>query len=244
MDFRDRIHPERQVAGFSALDGTLRFYNFVQAAIRQSEARRILDFGAGRGAPFDTETGWMRQVLDLRQSGAEVWAADVDPVVEEHPASDHRVILTPGEKLPFADAFFDVVVSDWTFEHIQQPEAIANELLRVTRPGGYICARTVNAYSYLKLASSLLPNRLHSKALGSIQPDRKEIDVFPTVYKMNSVARIRALFPNCTIGWYRDSADPSYFFGSKVVYRAFLALHRLLPNSLAVTICFFIRKND
>lgn len=244
MHFLDRIHPERGVAGFSKRDGTVRFYNFVKAAMARIEARRVLDFGAGRGGPLATEKRWLRELQDLRQLGAEVWATDIDPVVRQHPASDHQVVLEADAALPFADDFFDVIVSDWTFEHIADPEAVAAELLRILRPGGWICARTPNKYGYVKIAASLVPNRLHVKVLNRVQPDRKEKDVFPTVYKMNTIGQIRRLFPGCQVNWYRDSSDPGYSFGSSVIYRLFRIVHWALPDGFATVICFFIRKDS
>lgn len=244
MDFRDRIHPERDVGGFTKLDGTVRFYNFVKAAMARVEAKRVLDFGAGRGGPLFTEVRWRRELQDLRQLGAEVWAADVDPVVRDHPASDHQVALELGTALPFVDEFFDLIVSDWTFEHVQEPEQVASELLRILRPGGFICARTSNKYGYVKLMASVVPNQLHVKALEFVQPDRKHEDVFPTVYKMGSVGQIRRLFRGCEVSWYHDSSEPAYFFGSGLLYRLFMLLHRLLPDALATSVCFFIRKPE
>lgn len=244
MGFLDRIHPERGVAGFTKLDGTVLFYNFVKAAICQTDAKRVLDFGAGRGGPLHTPIKWRRELQDLRQFGAEVWAADVDPVVRDHPASDHQVILEFGKPLPFGDAFFDVIVSDFTFEHIDGPELVARELLRILKPGGFICARTANKHGYIKLAASLVPNKHHVKALERIQPDREERDVFPTVYKMNSVSQVRALFPGATVSWYRDNAEPAYYFNNGALYRLFKLAHKLLPEVFATSICFFIRKDD
>ena len=242
MHFLDRIHPERGVAGFTKSDGTILFYNFVKAAACRVGARRVLDFGAGRGALFDTPVRWRLELQDLRQFGAEVWAADVDPVVTDHPASHHQVVLELGAPLPFEDDFFDVIVSDFTFEHIEQPERVAAELQRVVRPGGWICARTVNRLGYIKLASSLVPNRLHVKALSRIQPGRQEQDVFPTVYRMNSVGQVRKLFPGCEVYAVHDKAQPAYHFNNPLIYRLFRALHAVLPGALAPLVYFFIRK--
>ena len=242
MSFLDRIHPERKVAGFTKRDGTLLFYTFVKAVIYKVGAKRVLDFGAGRGGPLHYPVKWFREMQDLRQSGAEVWAADVDPVVHEHPCSDHQVVLEIGAALPFADEFFDVIVSDYTFEHIEHPEQVAPELLRVLKPGGYICARTPNRYGYIKVAASLVPNRLHVRALNRIQPHREDKDVFPTVYKMNSVGQIRKLFPGCEVSWFRDSAEPSYYFGNGLLYRADRVLHWVLPDPFEALVHFFIRK--
>ena len=204
MHFLDRIHPERGVGGFTKLSGTVLFYNFVKAAMARTGATKVLDFGAGRGGTLHTEMAWVRQLQDLRQLGAQVCAADIDPVVRQHPASDEQVVLERDGPLPFADESFDVIVSDWTFEHVEKPAEIAAELLRILRPGGYVCARTTNRYGYIKLAASLVPNGLHTKVLESVQPDRKPEDVFPTVYKMNSVSQIRRLFP----GWSTARSSP------------------------------------
>jgi SAM-dependent methyltransferase len=242
MDFRDRIHPERGVAGFTKLDGTVRFYNFVKAAMARIAAKKVLDFGAGRGGTLETDIPWRRQLQDLRQLGAEVWAADIDPVVRSHPASDHQVVLEPTGPLPFPDEFFDLIVSDWTFEHIAEPEMAAAELLRIVRPGGFICARTSNKFGYIKLAASAVPNRLHKKALEIIQPGRRHEDIFPTVYKMNSIREIRRLFPGCEVWGYRDNSEPAYFFNNPLLYRLFLAVHWILPDSMATILQVFIRK--
>jgi SAM-dependent methyltransferase len=242
MHFLDRIHPERGVGGFTKLDQTVRFYNFVKAAMARIDAKKVLDFGAGRGRPLATDNRWMRELQDLRQRGAEVWAADIDSAVQHHPASDHQVLLEAGVTLPFADDFFDMIVSDWTFEHVADPETVASELLRIVRPRGFICARTPNGHGYLRIAASLVPNQLHAKVLGRVQPGREEKDIFPTVYKMNTVAQIQKLFPGCRVHWYRDSGDPAYFFDNAAIYRLFRALHRVLPDRFATIICFFIGK--
>lgn len=230
------------MAGFTKLDGTLLFYNFVKGAMREVDAKRVLDFGAGRGGPLQGPVRWRNDVQDLRQTGAEVWAADIDPVVQHHPASDHQVVLELGKPLPFEDEFFDVIVSDFTFEHIEKPEEVAPELLRILRPGGMICARTVNRRGYIKLAASLVPNSLHVRALSRIQPNREAQDVFPTVYKMNTVGEIRRQFSGCEVSYYRDNAEPAYYFNNGLLYRMFKALHWVLPNTLATLVCFFIRK--
>ena len=141
MHFLDRIHPERGVGGFTKLSGTVLFYNFVKAAMARTGATKVLDFGAGRGGTLHTERAWVRQLQDLRQLGAQVCAADIDPVVRQHPASDEQVVLERDGPLPFADESFDVIVSDWTFEHVEEPAEIAAELLRILRPGASRCPR-------------------------------------------------------------------------------------------------------
>src|SRR5689334_4258481 len=49
MDFRERIHPEFRLDGFTKLDGTITFYSCIRALMLRTESKEVLDFGAGRG---------------------------------------------------------------------------------------------------------------------------------------------------------------------------------------------------
>jgi SAM-dependent methyltransferase len=236
------IHPERALTGFTRLDGTVRFYSFVKAIMRQLDARRVMDFGAGRGAWQELDAPWLRELHDLRQYGATVIACDVDTAVLQHSASHEQVVLDPDGPLPFEDGSFDMIVSDRTFEHLEDPAPVARELLRVLRPGGFICARTPNRYGYVTMLAQLVPNRRHVALLSRAQPDRQARDVFPTYFRLNSVRDMRRHFPGCEVTWFRDSAEPSYYFGNPWLYRMGLLVHRLLPDALATSLCVMIRK--
>lgn len=236
----ERFHSEYSVSGFTKLDGTVRFFGFVRSLCHSG--MRVLDFGAGRGAwVHEDPSPYRRHLRDLRTRGARVVAADVDEAVKENACSDEQVLLTEGGPLPFRDDEFDLVVSDFVFEHIDDPATVSAELRRVTKSGGWICARTANRYGYVTWASRLVPNRQHRAALRRIQPSRKEIDVFPVVYRLNSVRQVRSHFPNCDVHYYRDSGEPAYHFNRTALYRMFLILHNLLPDVLNTGIAFFIR---
>ena len=242
-----RMHPETRIDGFSHRDKAVSFYSFVRAAALRTEATRILDFGAGSGAYFEREAAedgslWRAELMNLRNTGAHVVACDIDPAVRRHPCSDEQVVVTAGAPLPFADESFDVIVSFNTFEHIEDPAFTATELLRVLRPGGYVCASTPSRYGYVALAASLVPNRLHAAVLRRIQPRRRTVDVFPTFYRLNTPAELRRHFRGCEVWHYHHSSEPAYTFDRLWIYRAFLLLHRLLPGPLNMLLCAFIRK--
>lgn len=247
--FRQRMHREAGIDGFSQRDGVVRFYAFVWACTLRTRAGRVLDYGAGRGVQFLRSTAadgslYRRHLLDLRNTGARVTACDIDPVVREHPCSDEQRQIRADAPLPFEDESFDVIVCDNTFEHIEDPGFTAAELLRVLRPGGYVCARTPSRYGYVALAASLVPNRLHTAVLRRAQPRRAAADTFPTLYRLNSPAQLRRCFPGCTVYHYHFSGEPAYSFESPLIYRTFGLLHRLLPGPLNVTLCAFIRKPE
>lgn len=246
-NFLIKIHPEMSIDGFNQNDGTVKFYGFVRACLLQTNAKKVMDFGAGRGAFYYINTAedgslLRRYLQDLRTAGVEVTACDVDSVVLEHPCSDHQVKIGIDEKLPFDDNTFDVILSDHTFEHIENPAQVGSELLRVLKPSGYICARTPSKYGYVALVASLIPNRFHAKILGRIQPDRMKEDVFPTAYKLNTLGAVKRYFPRCEVAYYYFSGEPSYFFGNRIIYSILRILHRVLFGSLNASFCVFIRK--
>jgi SAM-dependent methyltransferase len=247
MSFLKSVHPELGVDNFSRLDGTVIFFSFVKAAMKRVGAKRVMDFGAGRGQVFHDrdkpESSLFKlELMDLRTDGAKVWACDIDPAVLAHPASHHQHIIGADAKLPFEDGFFDVIATDVTFEHVTNAQEVAVELMRVLKPGGWLCARTPNKFGYVSLITRLVPNRHHVKALRYILPEREAQDTFPTAFKMNSVGDIKRLFAGHEVLWYRDSAGPSYYFGNRILYALFMGLHKILPNTLATSLCVFVRK--
>ena len=227
--------------GPQGLDGSRLFFWHVRKRLKETGAARVLDFGAGRGGWF-TQSDEAREVFDLRPH-AEVWACDIDEAVLTHPGSDKQVLLTEGERFPFPDASFRLIISDVTFEHITTPAFVASELKRILAPGGTICARTPNKWGYPALFARFVPNRFHRALVSLAQPGtRFEHDVFPTAYKLNRPRTVMRHFRGCSVEWYFDSAEPSYCFGSPLVTRTMKTVHRLLPETLSTSICFFITK--
>jgi SAM-dependent methyltransferase len=68
----------------------------------------------------------------------------VDPLACDYAAlfpawqSRARTIAAAGERLPFADATFDVALCDNVVDHAEDPAEIARELVRVLAPGGLL----------------------------------------------------------------------------------------------------------
>ena len=56
--------------------------------------------------------------------------------IEKDPSVD--VVVPPGEKFPFKDAHFDMVITTSTFEHDPMFWMTIREMARVTKLGGYI----------------------------------------------------------------------------------------------------------
>ncbi len=71
-------------------------------------------------------------------------AVGVDPLADEYPRlfprwqRRARTVRGRGEELPFADASFDLVLSDNVVDHAGDPRQIAVEMCRVLAPGGLL----------------------------------------------------------------------------------------------------------
>lgn len=87
--------------------------------------RTVLDVGAG---PSEFARAF-------RSAGAHYVPIDHDATVAS--VRDGGVV-GDALRLPFADGSVDVVFSSNMWEHVPDPEAVADELLRVTRPGGVL----------------------------------------------------------------------------------------------------------
>ena len=205
-----------------------------------------LDFGAGRGEWFEDDPAhYRRELQNLRGRCAFVDGCDLDPVIERNRSLDRASVIEPGAPLPYEDERFDIVVSRYVFEHLTDPVWASRELLRVTKPGGWICAITPNKWGYVALAARLTPNTLHAGALKFVQPNRKEEDVFPTAYALNTPADLKRHFGrHAYIHAFRSSSTPTYHFGRSWIYRAQALLHRVLPPQLDKGLFVFIRKHD
>jgi SAM-dependent methyltransferase len=236
------VFQEVEVSGFSHIDQEVAFFTQVAALLRPDDV--LLDFGAGRGEFLDNDPVLYRRSLqDFRGRVAHVDGCDIDSSVLANPTIDDAKVIIGDRPLPYENDRFDIIVSRYVFEHITNPEWVARELLRVTRPGGWICALTPNKWGYVALAARLIPNRLHARLLHRAQPHRKDEDVFDTAYRLNRPRTIRRYFGGAAdVYHYSTSAVPSYHFGNSAVFRAQLLLHRFLPRALDVGLAFFIQK--
>jgi len=237
-----RHYPEIAVGGFSRVDWAILFWSQVAALLRPDH--RVLDFGAGRGEHIlDDPVAYRRDLATLKGRCREVVGCDVSEAVLSNPFLDSADILDPRGTLPYPSNSFDMIVSRFVFEHLADPARVAAELVRVLKPGGWLCVVTPNKWGYVALGARLVPNRLHARALGRVQPGRKAEDVFPTLYRLNSPADLRRHFGHaCDVHSFRLSGDPAYHFGSPLLYGLFRTAHALLPAALQTAICAFIRK--
>ncbi len=101
----------------------------IREAAPHLEDARVLDDGSGIGT----------YVERLRPLAREVWGLDFESERVREAASrlgPDRLLVGAGEALPFADATFDLVVSNEVIEHVADDRRACAEMIRVLRPGG------------------------------------------------------------------------------------------------------------
>lgn len=239
---KQRFYPEANISGLSHIDGTVTFFNQIAAIMRPTDL--ILDFGAGRGELLlDDVVAHRRNIANFKDRCHHVDGCDIDPVVLQNPFLDDAAVITAGRPLPYEDNRFDIVIARSVFEHIEDPDFVARELLRVVKPRGIIAATTPNKWGYIALAARAVPNRLHVRVLSRSQPERKAEDVFPTRYRMNTGRALRHAFgDNAEVFITRKAPEPAYHFGRPALYRALKSLNKHCPDSALPVLDVFIRK--
>ncbi len=111
---------------------------------RFHDCRRILEVGCGSGIISST-------LAEAASSGCAVDAVDV--VDSRTITTGYRFSMTSGTALPFADATFDIVVSNHVIEHVGDEAAqIAHlrEIKRVTTPDGIVYFAMPNKWRLLE----------------------------------------------------------------------------------------------
>ncbi len=91
------------------------------------QGRTVLDIGAGQ-EQFGRE---------FVARGARYLAVDLDDEALRS-GPDRGAVVGRGEQLPFADGWADVVMSNNVLEHVHAPGVVADEMVRVAKPGGLI----------------------------------------------------------------------------------------------------------
>lgn len=195
---------------------------------RVTPQSHVLDLGCGRGG-----------VVELLWRDVEL-AAGLDPdapSLNEHRAAGMPVIRGVGERLPFIDESFDLIVCLWVLEHLREPLATLREVRRVLRPGGHFIFVTPNLRNPM-----MIMNRI-GKALPGLQRrvvprvyGREEADTFPVQYRINTVDAIREQAQQAELRVYdlRVVADPTYLALNSVLFRASVLSERMMPKGWGV----------
>jgi 2-polyprenyl-6-hydroxyphenyl methylase/3-demethylubiquinone-9 3-methyltransferase len=151
---------------------TIRFFvNPVRSGYFQRVLARERALTQGRRQLLDVGCGGGILAEELARAGFEVTGIDPAPETLET-ARAHalatglsiRYALGSGERLPAADASFDVVTCCDVLEHVDDPDPVIGEVARVLRPGGLFFYDTINRTFLSKLTAIKIMQEWRSTA--------------------------------------------------------------------------------
>lgn len=155
------------------------FADRIGAALRADDY--VLDLGAGAG---------IISAMDFRGKVGRVCGIDLDPRVTENPFLDEGRVCD-ANSIPYPENSFNLIFSDNVFEHLEQPELVLKEALRVLKPGGKLLFKTPNRRHYMPLIARMTPHRFH-QFVNRLR-GREYRDTFQTVYRANTPQDVQAL---------------------------------------------------
>jgi SAM-dependent methyltransferase len=243
MSVVDAWRPETAAGGFTRDDEDVAFYTRINALIHSDMV--VVDLGAGRGSRYDEGSAPFRKsFFNLQGRVKQLIGVDVDPAVLEHPYLDEALVTEPGARLPLADQSVDMIISEWVLEHVEHPQEFGDEVQRVLKPGGWFCAITPNKWGYVGIANRIIPEKVKNALMRRVWPDRPDMDVFPTYYRLNTLARTRRMFgdgawEHCS---YSANGTPKYHGNRSFGFALVGLFQTFVPSLMRTNLFVFIRR--
>ena len=204
-----------------------------------NEESTILEIGSGSGAG--------KQNL-LYPKAKMIVGIDLDERVLRNPNLDVAKNISAyeiNEKL--SDYKFDLIYSHMVAEHIDDGERFLASQLSALKPGGKILHSTVSKYYWTSLVNDFVPEAIKYWLIENLGSGRKQQDIFPTHYKLNSESQIKKLCGDLNVKYriVRQDEAPGYFRRSLILMMVYTLFHKplqfLIP-ALRPKFIFIVQK--
>ena len=180
---------------------------------------RLLDAGCGRYLKFSKEFAQIAAVVGFY----------MEPALETANQCSPFGVRGDLNELPFPAGHFDLVISRYVVEHLEDPGCVFREFQRVLKPGGKVILATPNKYDYVSLIAAITPYPWH-RALVSRIFRVSEDDVYPTLYRANTLGKIGKELRSAGLGERELRAIthyPAYLMISPILFRLGVLYERL-----------------
>ena len=169
----------------------------------------LLDAGCGRTAPV---------LSKYRNRAAKLIGVDLEDYSEKLP--DITLIQGDIANIQLDDESVDVVISRAVLEHVQNPDAVFNEIHRILKPKGHFIFLVPNFWDYVSIVSWLIPNKFHDWIMSKTERRRVE-DTFPVFYRANTLRSIKKLSKQngfCIVEFDYLGQYPSVFMFNAILF--------------------------
>jgi SAM-dependent methyltransferase len=200
------------------IDGTAQFHESCARYVTRESL--VLEIGAGPSNPTSEF---------LSRAAGSVIGLDVDPAVKSNCFLKEAHVYD-GKQFPFPDASFNIVVTDYALEHVENPPALLREIHRVLTPGGVLLFRTPNVFHYVSIFSRLLPDSI-SPWLRNRPADHP---VYPKFFRCNSERACRRILAESGFEVLRFALiekEPSYGMQSRLLFLPMMVYERFVNSS-------------
>lgn len=198
--------------------GTQAFHKLI--GDRVHDGSEILEVGAG---PFNKTSEFLSTL-------GRVTGLDIDTSVDTNSALAEAKVFAGG-CFPFPDCSFDVCISNYVLEHVDDVETHFCEVRRVLRPAGFYFFRTPNLWHYVTLSSRLLPHSIHLLLANRLLSAQRVRDPYPTFYRANTRATICGLAMQAKLAVLQLETiepEPSYGAAHPALFYPMMAYERIV----------------
>jgi 2-polyprenyl-3-methyl-5-hydroxy-6-metoxy-1,4-benzoquinol methylase len=204
-----------------------------------NEDSTILEIGSGSG------TGNQNRLYPRART---IVGIDLDKRVLQNPNLDFAKNISAyaiDENL--AEFQFDLIYSHMVAEHIDDAERFLASQLSLLKPGGKILHSTVSKYYWTSLINDFVPEKLKYWLIENLGAGRKQEDVFPVHYKLNSKNQIEKLCKDLDVNYqiFREDEAPGYLRRSIFLMLVYTLVHKplqFLMPALRAKFFFIIEK--
>jgi len=207
------------------------FYEWILDKLGVSPNNKFLDVATGAGSLIKCA-----QSRGVAAYGMDISAKALEKAASIVPASN--LLLSDGEKLPFADASFDYVTNIGSLEHFIHPDIGVSEIHRVLKDSGKAAIFLPNSY-YLGdiLTSVLLKGKgpSHNQAIDRFAAKKEWAKLLEqNGLSVKKVYKYNFLFPRSRADWRYIKSRPKKIFG--------VILSPFIPFNLSYSFLYICEK--